>query len=552
MTDKDDNNQSGYLYVFAAKGLQEFVFRSDQLQEMVGASDLIDLLPKRFCEETFSELSFAGEVEVLTEAAGSLRVLFELEDDAELLAKIWPMICANAAPGLDFVQTIVPCGDNYLVANAEAETKLAVRRNQPRASLPEIVPVVARNPRTGLPAAKIGRDRDGTPEPLDYEGLVKRKARTDRVPPDAKNVPIPEDTIFHAFGFETWDEVPLMFERISGDEREYLAVIHADGNGLGQMFIQLKSQLKDADFQVQKSFYQELSQAIDRAGKQASGAAVEAVRDRFFRNDGSKKTVWPLLPIVQAGDDLTVVIRADLAVEFTREYIVKFAEFTEVEFKAVADQFNGSELKLNLPKRLTAGGGIAFVKPRYPFSSAYELCESLATFAKKRAKEDDPAIDQIPSTLTFHRVTAASTSENFERLLETELTGAQVGEKKQLQLSLAPYQIGKHGAFAKLDDLDALAELLANLPAGQSRELLHLLETDWERAGKHYERFKNNQKDPTTREDGTKPPTGDELEAAIEALTGKGCGLLDSEKRTPWHDALVLAYFKRKGRAFAE
>ncbi len=526
-----------WLHAFAAKGLQSFVLGSDELRDMVGATELVDRLARDKLVMVLEALGIRSSATILSQAAGGARIRFENEADARKLAAVWPMVCAQLAPGLEVTQAVVPiAGGGYLKAILQAEEALAVDRNRPRVSLPEIAPIVARNSRTGLACVDTEPDRDDdrVSLPVDIEAQAKRPYRGAR-------------GIFEAFGlasdkgWEGWRK-PDDFEEISGDEREYLGVIHADGNRLGQMFIDLATKLKDAT--EVEPFYRELSSAIDGAGRDAACRAVEEVKGRFLENRdgvdcprGPKEWPWPLLPVVLAGDDLTVVIRADLAVDFAASYLRAFADITGEKFKALRARHSTLPLDGALPASLTAGAGIAFVKRRFPFSSAYALCESIAAFAKRSAK--DGGSQGPPCALAFHRVTASSTSEDFNALREGELRGAAAdvnGKAKPLSLSMAPYVVGEGTGSPSLDALKKLADLTMGLPRGQVRELLGLLETDAGRAQKHFERIVKIQ----TR--------GKEFAAALGEMTGGG--LWDSAGRTPLADALTLAYFKERGARY--
>ncbi len=541
----------GWLYVFAAKGLQAFVLGSDELRDMVGATEIIDGLPRRLLQTTLASLKLGSGHEVLSQAAGCARIRFDSAEGARRLAAVWPMICAHAAPGLEVAQTVVPIvGGRYLDAIHAAEENLIRERNLPCASLPEITPVVARSPRSGLPAGTTEHDRDNNKErvPVDIRSAAIRPHRECR-------------TIFSSFGLSPEGEwagwsAPESFESISGEEREYLAIVHADGNGLGQLFIRLGRTL--ARQPGIERFYKDLSEAIDMAGKEAAQAAVRAVVDRFLRkrdgkDDPDARKIWPLLPVVLAGDDLTVVIRSDLALDFTEAFLSAFVENTRQKFKDIKSKHHQLPLDGAFPDCLTAGAGIAFVKRRFPFSSAYALCESLAGFAKRGAKASVSESHIPPCSLAFHRVSASSTSEDFSALLETELRVPGIprlpGEPTNLTLSMAPYVAGDSPDGSQLKPLSlvrGLADAALDLPSGQVRELLSLIETDPERARKHADRIRVTQDQDSHVAKGKK--RGELFCDRFKAMTGDG--LWDAAGRSPLADALTLAHFIKKGRAY--
>ena len=101
-----------WLFVTAAKGLQDYVLRSDPLTEMIGASELIECLPRTKgarlpLAETLNHLGLQGGYDVLTDASGAARILFDVEDDARRLARLWPVVAGQFAPGLEISLALV-------------------------------------------------------------------------------------------------------------------------------------------------------------------------------------------------------------------------------------------------------------------------------------------------------------------------------------------------------------------------------------------------------------------------------------------------------------
>ncbi len=516
---------TGWLVILAAKGLQQFVLGSDRLREMVGATELIDQLPRNMLPKVIKQAGVKTDnYRIISAAAGIARVRFTDIEEAEALLRVWPVFCSHFAPGLEMHCGLASLNNGYLAAVREAEEQIRISRNVPFASLPEIAPPVLRNPRSGL--AAVGRDEKDL---IDLPGQAKRRMRREaRNPDEAPSLP----ALFKTVGFEIDAQIPRMFDDISGNDRAYLAVVHADGNGLGQMFIDLETHLAVRDGYRVEEFYSELSQAIIEAGNNAAKNAMQSVAGSF-----DKSGPWPALPIVLAGDDLTFVLRADLAIDFTRKFLKEFVKETGTQFKALKGKPEYQAMA-KLPDYLSAGAGIVFVKPSYPFSSAYALCESLAGFAKKKAKgKANGAIP--PSTVAFHRVTASSTEEEFDKMRETELRGAPF-RNKHLIISLAPYQVdGGPAHFPSLDDLEKLVDIIEDLPRGQVRELLAHLYCDTQRAAKHFERFVNLQ-DAQARKQGT------EFKNRLNALTGnRAPELYTSDGECPLGDAITWAALRR-------
>ena len=132
----------------------------------------------------------------------------------------------------------------------------------------------------------------------------------------------------------------------------------------------------------------------------------------------SKNTVLPMRPLVLGGDDLTVLVRADLAMQFVKDYCVAFEDRTKENFEKIHNHN-----KKAIPENLTACAGLAYVKNNQPFMDAFELTESLCAESKRisknvRKKEERT---EIPATVTSLVVTN-SFIESYSSYKENELT----------------------------------------------------------------------------------------------------------------------------------
>ena len=137
--------------------------------------------------------------------------------------------------------------------------------------------------------------------------------------------------------------------------------------------------------------------------------------------------------MVLNGDDLTVIIRGDLAIPYANAFLKNFEKVTADELQS---EFGGG---------LTACAGVAFIKSSYPFYYGYALAENLCARAKNKAKKLNE--DLAPSCLMFHKV-QDSFVENYEEIIERELTPS-VG----LSFEFGPYFIHKQAEYWTIDEL---------------------------------------------------------------------------------------------------
>lgn len=137
------------------------------------------------------------------------------------------------------------------------------------------------------------------------------------------------------------------FDELAG--RGYLALIHADGNGVGDAAGQ-------GDVE-RATFFHRNRVLLRRAVK----AAIDAVR--------TDTPVAPLLPLMLGGDDLLVVSQAEAALPF----VVRLCE-----------ELAGIQADGRSTPRLTLGVGVAFARPTIPIHRLHDVAERLAASAKRR------------------------------------------------------------------------------------------------------------------------------------------------------------------------
>lgn len=153
----------------------------------------------------------------------------------------------------------------------------------------------------------------------------------------------------------------------------WVAVVHADGNGIGRLFFDLGHAFEGEEF---VSAHSDLSAGLGLITWGALADAVAAVQSRH-----EKLSEW-LLPLVVGGDDLTVLVNGSVAYEFTVEYI-RALEIRASQHERLVEILSIVASSQDTPPiHLTASAGIAAVGPHHPFSHAYELAEELTRSAK--------------------------------------------------------------------------------------------------------------------------------------------------------------------------
>lgn len=403
------------LVLIETSGNQAFIFATNKLRENVGASELTARVGRQWVleavaspavggpdlradtlEETREKLldaarnrpvDDANPVEVILAVSGKALLLVR---DAALGRQIVREVTLRAlreAPGLavhgvvsrdfDFHQNSL----HSMVREVHQQLEAIRSRLPSPATRFQRLPIIAECATSGLPAARY----DATaPEPTirSAEVLAKRKAaepglqRIRRLVGDQPALP-DSTTEMESLGVD------------------WLAIVHADGNGLEQVMLNFdKGAARDNRDYVQKL--------------RAFSLALEACTERAFRRSLTvlrrvgKGQLLPVVPLVLGGDDLTMVCDGRQALPFTK----KFLDCLEEETK------NDRAIQEVLPRGLTSCAGVAIVKPHFPFFVGYELAAALLQSAKTIAKEDpaDPA-----SAIDFHILYDAS-APDLERI----------------------------------------------------------------------------------------------------------------------------------------
>lgn len=442
-----------YYYGFAAKGIQSFLQGTDRLRDLVGGSELVQNLCTTVVDTLRKQLwpNEADRPNVVVTAAGWARLIFQKTEDAEQFALWFPLVAGRYAPGLAVTQAFVEVVRNDWPGTIRSlEDRLRERRNAAVVNLPEAGPLVARNPRNGRPVVtRTPGDKD---EWIDRQTVRKR---------DFAGSTSLVDRFGGAEHGERW---PLDMADIAGRDQSYIAIIHADANSLGQTVMNLvDGRTTDAP---------ELLGRFSRLVEAVTQEAASAALDQVLRDDGrspSTSTTLPARPIVLGGDDLTIIVRADLALDFAAEFLELFESKSKHALKEMSGEVGND---VALPAVLTAAAGIAITKKAYPFSRGYALAESLCGHAKYVAKERKQDGFPVASCLAFHRVTT-SLAPDYADVRECELTSR--GESRT-RLTMSPYGVGEHAeGLPAFGGLKNLAASLKKLPTGPFRRLMSTL-----------------------------------------------------------------------------
>lgn len=235
-------------------------------------------------------------------------------------------------------------------------------------------------------------------------------------------------------------KIPSDFEDIgsSHEESSYVAVVHADGNGMGKRVKTIQEAYPAAEqnpdyvkamrafsLSVQKAAHVALNSTMQyliqqiTPGKDAdiyghliykvcqdseTGRAVELKNDRR-----TGKRFLPFRPIVYGGDDLTFVCEGRLGLQLATYYLQQF-----------------TAQPLSDDEKPYCRAGVAVTHAHYPFALAYELAENLCASAKGAIQrwQNDPQQREKSITVVDWHFAINGMNEDLKETRERDYAGA--------------------------------------------------------------------------------------------------------------------------------
>ena len=405
------------LFGASIYGIQSFIFQTNKLKDIIGASEIV----KTVCDTIFKE-EFLCNGKLIINAAGNIKCIYENEQECMNAVLKFSKRVMEYAPGISISQAVVTFDEDNSDFNDACEIleeKLHAQRNRPTKSINAGLIAINRSRTTGLPSTTIdSKDNNAF---IDECTLSKRNAI-------GLNHDIELKLCSEMFGAHVKaKDIGLDLKDITG-KNDWVAIIHIDGNGLGEVVSKIGQD---------PSRLHEFSEKLDVATK---NAAKQTCKEIFGSIES--KQVYPIRPVLMGGDDLTVICRADIAFEFVQKYLRHFeSESAHTNHK------------------LSACAGIAYIKSSYPFHYGYKLAETLCGIAKTDAKSErilESTHGEIPSCVMFHKVQSCFV-ENFNEIQRKELTPQQ----ENYTYKYGPYYLKKTYDRPTIDDLKDIVSTLS-------------------------------------------------------------------------------------------
>ncbi|MCI4625447.1 MAG: hypothetical protein L3V56_05745 [Candidatus Magnetoovum sp. WYHC-5] len=371
--------------------IQRYVFESNKLIENVGASYIVQSIYGPLLRESFNTLYKTQCVEHIVNkwkepnndkaigdgdefgigyiGGGNALLFFRQENTAKEFVETWTKLLLCNAPG---VQTAIAKGlfkentfkDSYKALHEE----LKVNKNKFHPiTLPYKFGITADCPLSGHSSEVYYESNEEKKYISSYSfakisyffAKINSKNKANEYLEDLR-----KDEIGEKLDFTT------NINQLGQTEGEdnYIAIVHIDGNKMGQKFKDCESLLKLRQLSINT-----LS-ATENAFKNLVKHIINLIENGVFKDvlilkqSEDNKTFLPLRPIIIGGDDITFVCDGRLGVYFAEKYI-EILKSEEHGYNACA--------------------GICIVKTKHPFYRAYKLAEELCRNSKKQSRDNN-------------------------------------------------------------------------------------------------------------------------------------------------------------------
>lgn len=334
------------MYMYDVRGIQDYIFRTNKIKEIIGASHLVENIIIRLFEEKSKKINgkvitdyssrdslkfFEDEsigAEILYYGGGNLLVIYRSEEEGDAISREMRIQLAKDSYSLQLAVAHVDVTDDYQNDYRNLRSAMDVAKaNMPLALPVGGFPITLNDPVTGHPFSEIYDNK-----------RVTRETYTKLKSFDEIRY---EDKFFdNSFG--------------TGNENSRVAVVHIDGNNMGKRIMEKMANV--TDYTTASKVMRSMSEEIDTIFIKN---ALKKVKDRY------KTRKKPFRVIIAAGDDITFICNAEDALI----NVQTFMDALEKDYKACA--------------------GIYITHMKFPFSRAYEYAEQLCSSAKSFSREQD-------------------------------------------------------------------------------------------------------------------------------------------------------------------
>lgn len=432
------------LAMYDVRGIQAYIFKSNKAKEIIGASVIvaniitdglqkyIEQLPAEEQKSYLTDWKNDNPTEFMDNADIAMQILFVGGGNAYVVFRTGE-ICSrvnrflakylmDATYSLNLAVAVVEKTDSYAADYEAINTEMRnIKAYMPLTQPIGALPFMEADSITGYPIS----DRQGDIA-LCTEARLKREA-----------FPQNEDE-------KIFDK---MVTQKGSDS--LLAVCHIDGNSMGKRIIAVMSGVTAYPDAIRKM--RALSLSISDAYETAfcdMTSYMDQISDKI--NHSAKKLYRK---IIVAGDDITFVCNARLAVPAVKKFI--------------------DCLGAGSTEHYSACGGIAIFNSHFPFSDAYQVAEACCESAKERAKKNKDSRGRVGNYMDFQFCTNISAAhlDTYRDKNYRSYSGKYIARPYYIEKSDDSEEIRKNGRKYDFANFVAAIEYLKNMPRSKAKQL---------------------------------------------------------------------------------
>ncbi len=452
-----------WLLAAEADQIQDFIFRSSRLREVVGGSQILT----RFCAEVPQLLMGEERAKetVIVHDGGSFRLLFDSYSNAQKfgdqLAEVYQLATDTT---LTVARPVEILNNDFITANKVANTYLReAKRRRQNGTANSHIPYVALCASCGIGLAVTHEPRRQlTNERGQYICQTCRNKAAERIHQQPGSFLLPFLTKIDATdptqliwpgkerSQDTQERDPT--EDVARyDNRRYVAYLLVDGNNMGKVFGGCdQKQMGD------------LSEGLTEILRQCLADTTIALKKGVKKIDIDV----PVLPLILGGDDLFALLPAPWAIHFAAEFCRQYEEqVTKLVYSL------GLPDSQDIPQTMTCGAVVVICKNSYSYRLVYQAGETRLKAAKRLSKMRAKQTNQQYSIVDFEIITGG------------QLVGDQTGGR--YRPTLRPYWVDtSHQALLPtgwgitIDKLLQVRYELRQLPGKRRSQLRNLYRPD--------------------------------------------------------------------------
>ena len=370
------------LTIVDTAGIQDYVFRTNKLRQIIGASTLVNYATDEWVKSALDPAQNKVFQELVYSGGGNAVLIFNDIEKAKKFASALSKIVIEKAPGLRLVvshkefddKNDILGGENGIIS--QTFKQLDKLKAEGDAWTYETSLGVTEECLFSAQAVVLESLGKGNDTPLSCEALAKQTVGSDQLKEIRRVVDGNAYTFYYA---EDMDHITG-----KTSDKNLIGIVHIDGNDIGTKIKGLVNKYMEPGQNEQLlNVLRGFSDSIKIASKKTFEGLLDCLilnlhgtslllsgGDEINLYEKNGNLILPIRPIVLGGDDMTLICDGSLALDLTVRYL-KLAQ----------------KQSLSDGSKYNCKAGVCIVKKNFPVYPAYQLSNQLASSAKKFRQE---------------------------------------------------------------------------------------------------------------------------------------------------------------------